>query len=75
MQSDLQLAGQVAQYGRGVGMISAISEQLTATFAENLCARIQAADAGGAMPAEPQAASEISGLTLIAKALGNRLRG
>ena len=74
MHSDLQLAGQVAQYGRGVGMISAISAQLTATFAENLRARIQAADADGAMPTEPQAASEISGLTLIAKALGNRLK-
>lgn len=74
MHSDLQLAGQVAQYGRGAGMISAISAQLTATFAENLRARIQAVDADGAMPPESQAAPEISGLTLIAKALGIRVK-
>lgn len=74
LQSDLQLAGQVAQYGRGVGMISAISAQLTATFAENLRARIQAVEAGETLPVEGQAAPEISGLTLIAKALGNRLK-
>jgi carbon monoxide dehydrogenase subunit G len=72
LQSDLQLAGQVAQYGRGVGMISAISAQLISTFAENLCARIQAAD-GAPLP-ESLADSEISGLTLIAKALGNRFK-
>lgn len=68
LQSDLQLAGQVAQYGRGVGMISAISAQLIATFAENLRARIHAS--GEPAPA----AGEISGLTLIARALGQRLK-
>lgn len=68
LTSDLQLAGQVAQYGRGVGMISAISEQLIATFAENLRARIQRGDAA-------QTASEISGLTLMAKSLRNRVKG
>ena len=61
-------------YGRGVGMISEISAQLISTFAENLCAKIQATSAGGAAPPETQAAPEISGLTLIAKALGNRLK-
>lgn len=75
MTSDLQLAGQVAQYGRGAGMISAISAQLIATFADNLRARIQAVDAGGIMPSASQAASEISGITLLAKAWGNRLKG
>jgi carbon monoxide dehydrogenase subunit G len=74
MKSELQLAGQVAQYGRGVGMISGISAQLISTFAENLSARIQAADADGAACPESPAAPEISGLTLIAKALGNRLK-
>ena len=74
MHSDLQLAGQVAQYGRGVGMISAISAQLISTFAENLRARIQAIGAGGTTPPEPKAAVEISGLTVIAKAFGNRLK-
>jgi carbon monoxide dehydrogenase subunit G len=74
MKSDLQLAGQVAQYGRGVGMIAEISAQLVATFADNLRRRIQAADADGTAPAESPAAPEISGLALMAKALGNRLK-
>ncbi len=74
LHSDLQLAGQVAQYGRGVGMISAISAQLISTFAENLRVRIQAVGAGGTTPPESQAAAEISGLTLIAKALGSQLK-
>ena len=70
MVSDLQLAGQVAQYGRGVGMISAISAQLIATFADNLRAGLHGAGAGDAAAT----AGEISGLTLIAKALGSRLK-
>jgi carbon monoxide dehydrogenase subunit G len=36
IQSDVQLAGQVAQYGRGVGMIAEISQQLISQFAKNL---------------------------------------
>lgn len=36
IQSDVQLAGQVAQYGRGAGMISEIAEQLISQFARNL---------------------------------------
>jgi carbon monoxide dehydrogenase subunit G len=74
LHSDLQLAGQVAQYGRGAGMISDISAQLIAAFAQNLHARILAAGAGSADVMTP-AAAEISGLALIAKALGNRLKG
>ena len=74
IKSDLQLAGQVAQYGRGVGMIAEISAQLVSTFAVNLRRRIQAADADGTVPAESHAAPEISGLTLMAKALGSRLK-
>lgn len=74
LRSDLQLAGQVAQYGRGVGMIAAIAAQLMSTFAENLRARIQALEAGGAVAPESQAAPEISGLTLMAKALGSQLK-
>ncbi len=75
MQSELQLAGQVAQYGRGVGMISAISAQLISTFAENLRAKIQARGADGESALQPHASPEISGLTLIARALGNRIKG
>ncbi len=68
--SELQLAGQVAQYGRGVGMISALSAQLIATFAKNLRASLQGAGVGKAAPK----AGEIAGLTLIARALGSRLK-
>jgi uncharacterized protein len=77
LHSDLQLAGQVAQYGRGVGMISAISAQLISTFAENLRAKISTIPTtgpGAAADTQPQAAAEISGLTLVARALANRLR-
>ncbi len=75
MHSDLQLAGQVAQYGRGVGMISAISAQLISTFAKNLRAKIQACSADGEAALKPPANPEISALTLIVKALGNRIKG
>jgi uncharacterized protein len=71
LRSELQLAGQVAQYGRGVGMISAISAQLISTFAENLRTRIRSLDSGAPAPA----VAGISGLSLVAKALGNRLKG
>jgi uncharacterized protein len=74
VQSDLQLAGQVAQYGRGVGMIADISAQLISTFAQNLRARIQAAEADEGAPAASAGTPAISGLTVIAKALGNRLK-
>lgn len=43
LESDVQLAGQVAQYGRGSGMIADISEHLIATFAGNLREKAQAA--------------------------------
>ena len=58
MDSDLQLAGQVTQYGRGAGMISALSAQLIAMFAENLRGKIQAAGSN----VSPTAAQQISGL-------------
>jgi uncharacterized protein len=73
LQSELQLAGQVAQYGRGAGMITAISTQLIATFADNLRRRIQSAGADPSAAAGPQAAAEISALSLIGKTLGSRM--
>lgn len=74
MTTDLQLAGQVAQYGRGTGMISAISAQLIATFAANLRARMETEKGGAVSAPSTPAAAEISGLTLIAKALGSQLK-
>ena len=65
LDSDIQLAGQVAQYGRGAGMISDISSQLVSKFSENLRARVNetAIEHG-----------DISGLTLASRALLNRLK-
>jgi uncharacterized protein len=66
LHSDVQLAGQVAQYGRGAGVIADISAQLIARFADNLRARIN----NSALEH-----TEISGLSLASRALLNRLKG
>lgn len=73
MHSELALAGQVAQYGRGVGMISAISAQLIADFARNLRVRVVAAGQGDA-PAAGSAAAPISGIRLVAQAVKNQFK-
>jgi uncharacterized protein len=65
LDTDVQLAGQVAQYGRGAGMIESISTQLIAKFAENLRARANES---------ALAHTEISGLSLASRALLNRFR-
>ena len=65
LDSDIQLAGQVAQYGRGAGMILDISSQLVAKFAENLRARINETGVEH---------TEIGGLKLASRALLNRLK-
>lgn len=43
--TDLQLNGQVAQFGRGVGLIKEIANQLVGQFAENLKGQLAAAPA------------------------------
>ena len=68
IDTDVQLAGQVAQYGRGVGVMADISAQLVSKFAENLRASI-GADAGDA-----PARSDIGGARLLGRALLNRVR-
>lgn len=78
LDSDLQLAGQVAQYGRGAGMIAEVSAQLIATFAENLRAHIHAKSPApdGPRAAEPARPSQtaISAIDLLWKALVARLK-
>jgi len=59
--SDVNLSGTVAQYGRGAGMIEALSQQLLNQFAKNLTALIeadaaQAPAAAADQPATPAAA-------------------
>jgi carbon monoxide dehydrogenase subunit G len=59
--SDVNLSGTVAQYGRGAGMIEALSQQMLNQFAKNLAALMEAdaAHAAQAAPAaEPNLASE-----------------
>ena len=79
VKTDVQLAGQVAQYGREAGVIAAISEALMSQFAQNLRAAIQ--KKGLAPPDEfrpPPDNSyqpEISGLKLLGRTLLNRLKG
>ena len=67
IESDVQLAGQVAQYGRGAGMIADISAQLVDKFAANLRATINE------VALDPRD-TEISGLTLASRALLKRLK-
>ena len=65
LDTDVQLAGQVAQYGRGTGMIADISAQLISKFAENLRARLNDV---------AMEHTEISGLSLASRALLNRFK-
>ncbi len=52
IHTSLQLSGSVAQYGRGVGMITDVASQIIGKFAD--CLRDQVANAGS--PAETEAA-------------------
>ncbi|WP_246795229.1 SRPBCC family protein [Burkholderia perseverans] len=54
--SDVNLSGTVAQYGRGAGMIEALSQQLLNQFAKNLAALIEA-DAAHAAETAPAASA------------------
>jgi carbon monoxide dehydrogenase subunit G len=79
IDSDVQLAGQIAQYGRGAGMISEVSAELISQFAENLRAKIRgpAAATDAADPAVkpvPAVQTEISGFSLLWKVFMARIR-
>ena len=90
IETDLNLSGSVAQYGRSAGVIQAIANQLIDEFARNLEQRIAAersaapaadpapaADtAAGATPPRPapQAAKPISGFAFLARLVKARLR-
>jgi len=72
MQTELQLAGQVAQYGRGTGMIADLSSVMISKFAGNLRLRLEAAQQGNAGSAGQ--GTSVSGLNLVLQALGNKLK-
>lgn len=64
IHSDVKLAGSIAQYGRGAGMIRSVASQLIGQFGEALKAQIEHAGSGK----EPAPAKPISGLTVLGKA-------
>ena len=67
LETELQLAGQVAQYGRATGVLQALSAELIKQFAKRLGDSL----AAGAAPVPAQA---VSGLALAAGALAGALR-
>lgn len=83
VRTSVALAGQVAQYGRGVGVIQAVSAELVKQFAANLQAALerrqaQHTDAATAPATEPPPTDrpkEISPFALIWGALTSWLRG
>lgn len=65
LETEVQLAGQVAQYGRATGMIAGVSRQLIERFAGNVRERMSALH-----PAAPQAApAPVSTLGLLRDAV------
>jgi len=63
IHSEVKLAGSIAQYGRGAGMIQSVASQLIGQFGEALKAQI--AQSG---PVPAAAAKPISGLSVLGKA-------
>lgn len=55
IHTDLQLSGAVAQYGRGVGMVKDLAQQIIGQFADNLKKNVIAPQAAPAPPAEASA--------------------
>ncbi len=81
IETDLNLSGSIAQYGRGVGIIQATSEQLIGEFAKNLGALLSqpavsdgTAEGGEIAGAPAPSSRPISGFTLMVRVLMNWLR-
>ena len=53
VETALDLAGQVAQYGRGAGMIESVARQLVTEFADALAANMQATPGAFVAPVTP----------------------
>jgi len=71
IHSDVKLAGSIAQYGRGSGMIQSVASQLIAQFGSTLKVQIEQSRYRPAVASEanPPPAKPVSGLALIARAL------
>jgi carbon monoxide dehydrogenase subunit G len=74
IRTNLQLSGSVAQYGRGVGMITDVASQIIGKFAD--CLRDQVTNAGspaGTTAAAPAQAAPVSMTSVGLRALWNAL--
>ena len=65
VETALDLAGQVAQYGRGAAMIENVAQQLMNDFASALALNMQATGGAAAVPAKP---AEVRFGSLVARA-------
>ena len=70
VESDIQLAGSIAHYGRGTALIQSTAQVLMDQFAKNLEANLTSLRSGNDAP-EPEAAKEIGVASLVAKGLWN----
>jgi uncharacterized protein len=83
IETDLQLAGMIAQYGRASGLITQLSQELLNEFSANLRAVIARSGTGSesspAPASEVQAGdrvpSEVAGTRLLMRAVGGWIRG
>jgi carbon monoxide dehydrogenase subunit G len=71
IHSDVKLAGSIAQYGRGSGMIQSVASQLITQFGSALKAQIEQSRSQPPAAVEVDSApvKPISGLSLLAKSL------
>lgn len=74
VHTDLTLAGAVAQYGRGVGMIQATASAIMNQFANNLKKQLASPPAEGAADGLPQAAKPISATSLAGQVAWNAIK-
>lgn len=65
--SDVTLSGAVAQYGRGVAMIEALSRQLLAQFSKNLSEKISSLAASAEVPVAAASANDAAPAAPAAK--------
>lgn len=86
VRTSVQLAGQIAQYGRGVGVIQAVSAELVKQFAANLQTTLErrqakhsasspSVAAAQPQPPTPSGPKEISSFALLWTTLRTWLRG
>lgn len=67
LDTNLNLAGPVAQYGRGAGMIEGVAQQVLNQFADNLAKQMSGEEIG-------DAAKPISGVRVVGRAVVDNIR-